>query len=51
MPDLIVKKVIGMGQLAVPGALDFADRNGILFEWNNNVDKNLEGIVEEDTIP
>jgi hypothetical protein len=32
MPDLIVKKVKGMGQLAIPGALDFANRNGVLFE-------------------
>jgi hypothetical protein len=33
------------------GALDFADRNGVLFEWNDDVDKNQEGIVKEDTIP
>jgi hypothetical protein len=51
IPDLIVKKVEGMGHLAVPGALNFANRNGILFKWNDDVDENPEGIVKEDTIP
>jgi hypothetical protein len=51
MPDSIVKKVNGMGQLVVPGALDFADRSSVLFKWNKDVDENPEGTVKEDMIP
>ncbi len=36
---------------ALPGIFDFADRNGILFEWNEEVDEFPEGIVDvEDVI-
>ncbi len=33
-----------------PNTLNFTDRNGILFEWNNNVDKCPEGLVKEDVV-
>ncbi len=47
MPDLFIRKVKVYGKLtALPGSCDFADRNGILFEWNDEVDKFPEGIVE-----
>ncbi len=32
------------------GALDFADRSEILFEWNEAIDEAPEGLVEEDVI-
>jgi hypothetical protein len=32
------------------GYLIFANRNGILFEWNKEVDKCPEGIIEEDMV-
>jgi hypothetical protein len=52
MPDLVIKKVKAYGKpTTLLGIFDFADRNGILFEWNNEVDEFPEGIVEvEDVI-
>jgi hypothetical protein len=51
MPESIIKKVEQFGKSnAWPNTLDFADRNGILFKWNNNIDKYLEGLVEEDVV-
>jgi hypothetical protein len=35
---------------APPYTLDFANRNGILFKWNNDVNKYPEGLVEEDVV-
>ena len=29
---------------------DFSDRNGVLFELNEDVDKTPEGIIEEDVV-
>jgi hypothetical protein len=47
MPDLVIKKVEAYGKLTtLLGISDFADRNGILFEWNKEVDEFPEGIVE-----
>ena len=34
----------------MPGIFDFADRNGVLFEWNDDVDECPEGILEEDDV-
>jgi hypothetical protein len=35
MPDLVIRKVKVCGKLsALPGSFNFADRNGILFKWN-----------------
>ena len=52
MPDSVIKKVEGYAKsTALLGIFDFADRNGILFEWNKEVDESPEGIVEvEDVI-
>jgi hypothetical protein len=49
MPDSIIKKrVKTLGVRAGLGAFDFADRNGILFEWNEEVNKNQEQLVKEE---
>jgi hypothetical protein len=29
---------------------DFLDRNGVLFEWNEDADERPEGIIEEDVV-
>ena len=52
MPDSVIKKVEAYAKsTALLGIFYFADRNGILFEWNKEVDESPEGIVEvEDVI-
>jgi hypothetical protein len=35
---------------ALPGIFDFADRSGVLFEWNEEVDESPEGILEEEDV-
>jgi len=51
MPDSVIKKVEVYGtSTALPGIFDFADRNGILFEWNEVVDESPEGIVDIEDI-
>ena len=42
-------KVYGKS-IALPGIFDFANRNGTLFEWNEEVDEFPEGIVEVEDI-
>jgi hypothetical protein len=49
MPDSVIKKVEAFGKSSL-GVFDFANRNGILFEWNKVVDECPEGIVKEDAI-
>ena len=40
MPDLVIRKVEALGYIDhPPRQFGFADRNGILFEWNIEVDK------------
>jgi hypothetical protein len=51
MPDSVIKKFKFFGCHAQQSTFDFADRNGILFEWNNEVNEQQEGLVEEDIIP
>ena len=47
MPDSVIKKVERYGKsTALPGIFHFADRNSILFEWKEEVDKFPEGIIE-----
>jgi hypothetical protein len=47
MPDLVIKKVKAYGKsTALLGIFDFVDRNGILFEWNEEVNKFPEEIVK-----
>ncbi len=52
MPDSVFKKVEAYGKsTTLPGIFDFADRNGIFFEWNEEVDKFPKGIVDiEDAV-
>jgi hypothetical protein len=51
MPDSVIKKVESLGHHAQENTFDFANRHSILFEWNNAVDKQQEGLVEEDLVP
>jgi hypothetical protein len=39
-----------MASTALPGIFDIDDRNGILFEWNEEVDKFPEGIVKVEDV-
>jgi hypothetical protein len=52
MPDSVIKKVKVYGKsTTLPGIFDFADRNGILFEWNEEVDEFPKGIIDiEDVV-
>ncbi len=51
MPDSVIKKVEAYAKAtALPGIFDFANRNGILFEWNEEVDESPEGIVDVEDI-
>jgi hypothetical protein len=51
MPDSVIKKVEAYGKsTALPGIFDFADRNGILFEWNEEVDEFPKGIVDVEDV-
>jgi hypothetical protein len=51
MPDSVFKKVKPLGCRTQQNTFDFANRNGILFEWNTKVDEQQEGLVEEDLVP
>jgi hypothetical protein len=52
MPDLIIRKVKHFGCKGGPAsAFDFSDRSGILFEWNDDVDKSLEDLIKDDLVP
>jgi hypothetical protein len=51
MPESIIKKVEQFGKSNTrPNPLDFADRNRILFVWNNDINKYPEGLVKEDMV-
>ena len=51
MPDLIIKKVKAYSKLtALLGIFDFANRNGILFEWKEEVDDFPKGIIDIEDI-
>jgi hypothetical protein len=51
MPDLVIRKVEAYGKsTALPGIFDFADRNGILFKWNKEVDEFPEGIIDVEDV-
>jgi hypothetical protein len=52
MPDSVIRKVERYARAgATPNELDFADRSGILFEWNEEIDESLGELVEEDYVP
>ena len=47
MPDLVIKKVEVYGKFtALPGSFVFANRNRILFKWNEEVGECPDGIIE-----
>jgi hypothetical protein len=51
MPESIIKKVERFQKSnAQPNILNFADRNGILFKWNDDINEYPEGLVEEDPV-
>ncbi len=51
MPDLVIRRVENYGNNnALPGIFDFANRSGVLFEWNKEVDECPEGILEEEDV-
>jgi hypothetical protein len=39
-----------MGNQHLPGVFNFSDRNGVLFEWNDDVNEYNENIVKENII-
>ncbi len=53
MPDSVIKKVetYAARKVGKPKALDFTDRSGILFEWNDEINESPEGLVEDDYVP
>jgi len=51
MPDTVIARVEQYGkENALSGIFDFAGRNRVLFEWNDEVDECPEGILEEDDV-
>ena len=45
MPDTVIAEVERLGHPnADPNMFDFSDRNGVPFEWNDDIDKTPEGI-------
>ena len=50
MPNSAITQVETLEKCAGKGTLDFANRNGILFEWNNKVDDCHEQLVEEEAV-
>jgi hypothetical protein len=49
MLDSVIKKVEAFGKSS-SGVFNFADRNGILFEWNEVVDECPDSIIEVDVV-
>ncbi len=50
MPNSAITRVETLGIRAGKGTLDFTDRNGILFEWNVEVDDCHEQLIEEEAV-
>jgi hypothetical protein len=51
MPNTVITQVKRLGHTnAAPNMFDFSDRNGVLFEWNEDVDETPKGIIEEDVV-
>jgi hypothetical protein len=51
MPDLVIRHVENYGNNnALPRIFDFADKSGVLFEGNEEVDECPEGILEEEDV-
>ena len=50
MPDSAIARVEPLGVHAGRGTFDFADWNGILFEWNEEVDDRQANLIEEEVV-
>ena len=51
MPDSVIAQVERLGQRnAAPNMFDFSDRNGVLFEWNEDVDSNIRRALSRRTL-
>jgi hypothetical protein len=51
MPDSVIRHVENYGKdNALPGIFDFANKSGVLFEWNEEVDECPKGILKEENI-
>ena len=51
MPDSVIRKIEQSSTAGyLPGALDFGDQNGVLFEWNEDVDKPEHLLEIEDVV-
>jgi hypothetical protein len=51
MPDLVITKVEQFGKATTtPNVFVFLDRNGVLFEWNDKVNKYQEEIVKKEVV-
>ncbi len=51
MPDSVIRRVENYGNNnELPGIFGFANRSGVLFEWNEEVDECPEGILEEEDV-
>ena len=51
MPDTVIAQVERLGRTnATPNMFNFSDRNGVLFEWNEDVDETPKGIIKEDVV-
>ncbi len=51
MPESIIKRVKQFDKSNTrPNTLDFVNRNGILFEWDNKVMKYPKGLIEEEVV-
>jgi hypothetical protein len=49
MPDLVITKVEAFGKSS-SGVFNFANRNCILFKWNEEFDECPEGTIKEDVV-
>ena len=51
MPDSVVARVEQFALASSIRALDFANRSGILFKWNEEIDESTGNLVVEDYTP
>jgi hypothetical protein len=51
MPNTVIAQVERLGHTnAAPNMFNLLDMNGVLFEWNEDVDKTPKGIIKEDVV-
>jgi hypothetical protein len=52
MPDSVITKVERYARAGgTPKALDFANRSGILFKWNDELDESLGELIKDNYVP